>query len=152
MQIVSTAFNDNEMIPDEYTAAGPNINPPLQFTDVPASAQSLVLLVQDRDATPIPWKHWLVFNIPVTTTTVEAGMIPAGGTEGHANGGTPGYEGPNQIYFSGTHHYEFILFALDNVLELPETADWQQVEPLLTGHTLAEATLVGLATGTMQST
>lgn len=50
--------------------------------------------MEDCDATPVPWVHWLVFNIPPDTTTVSAGSIPAGGTEGIANGGTHGYEGP----------------------------------------------------------
>jgi Raf kinase inhibitor-like YbhB/YbcL family protein len=104
-------------------------------------------MVEDRDATPDPWVHWLVFNIPPTTTVVPAGHIPAGGTEGIANGGTHGYEGPCPKYFSGTHHYHFQLFALDTVLELPATADKTQVAASMQGHLIGSATLVGLCEG-----
>lgn len=90
MNIISPAFTGLSTIPEQYTGAGANISPPLAFSDIPAEAKSLVLVVEDADATPDPWVHWLVFNIPPQTREVAAGTIPAGGTEGHANGGHAG--------------------------------------------------------------
>ena len=64
MKIKSSVFNDGETIPEKYTCEGPNISPPLEFSNVPVEAKSLLLLVEDPDADAKPWVHWFVFNIP----------------------------------------------------------------------------------------
>lgn len=150
MKITSPAFRDKEHVPVPHTGQGENTSPELHFDDIPAGTKSLVLIVQDRDATPEPWIHWLVFNIPPETTSVPAATIPDGGVEGLANGGTHGYEGPNPIYFSGTHHYYYQLFALDTILDLPATADKQQVTAAMEDHIIDSATLVGLCDGHLE--
>lgn len=147
MQIASSAFLPNQVIPIPHTCAGPNLSPPLQFDDVPANAKSLALIVKDLDAEN-GWIHWFVFNIPPTTIGAETGLIPAGGVEGLANGGTPGYEGPCTKYFSGTHHYSFRLLALDVVIDCsPQTTAGEFLQ-LAAGNVLAEAELIGTAQGT----
>ncbi|HEY1006579.1 MAG TPA: YbhB/YbcL family Raf kinase inhibitor-like protein, partial [Sphingobacteriaceae bacterium] len=78
MKITST-FEHHQEIPVRYTCLGPNISPPLTFEDLPEGTESLVLIFEDTDATPRPWVHWMVFNIPATTTTVPEGTIPPGG-------------------------------------------------------------------------
>jgi Raf kinase inhibitor-like YbhB/YbcL family protein len=148
MFITSPVFHDRTDVPTRHTCNGENISPALEFRDLPTGTKSLVLIVEDVDATPDPWIHWLVFNIPQTTTSVPAGHIPEGGTEGIANGGTHGYEGPCPKYFSGTHRYHFRLFALDTVLDLPATADKTQVAASMHDHLIDSATLVGLCEGT----
>lgn len=148
MFISSPAFPNRTIVLKPHTCMGENISPPLEFGDLPTETKSLVLIVEDRDATPVPWVHWLVFNIPPGTTTVSAGSIPAGGTEGIANGGTHGYEGPCPKYFHGTHHYHFQLFALNVVLDLPASADKTQVAASMKEHIIDSATLVGLCEGT----
>lgn len=144
MQITSPLFNHGQTIPLSYTCYGRNINPPLEFHHIPANAQSLTLIFEDVDGA---WVHWLVFNIPPTTTTCKQDSIPLGSTEGIANGGTFGYEGPCMKYFHGTHHYRFILYALDTVLPLPPHADRAAVEQAMRGHVIAQAELIGLAEG-----
>lgn len=147
MKITSPAFEHNQLVPVRFTCQGPNINPPLAFADIPAEAQSLVLIVEDVDAPANPWVHWLVFNIPPSTREVPQGAIPKGGTEGLANGNTFGYEGPCPKYFTGTHHYHFKLYALDSPLALPAESNRDAVLPAMRNHVLAEAQLIGLAEG-----
>jgi len=149
MQITSPAFQANQPIPVTYTCKGPNINPPLEFHDIPAGTQSMVLMFEDVDAPAKPWVHWLVFNIPPTTTRCNEHALPEGSTEGIANGGTHGYEGPCPKYFTGTHHYYYKLYALDTVLNIPNTSDRKAVLAAMSGHVLAEAQLVGTAVGEM---
>jgi Raf kinase inhibitor-like YbhB/YbcL family protein len=148
MRIATPAFLDGGSVPAPYTCSGKNVSPSFEFGDFPPGTQSLVLIVEDRDATPQPWTHWLVFNIPPATTVVPASAIPEGGTEGIANGGTHGYEGPCPKYFSGTHHYHFQLHALDITLDLPASADKSQVTAAMQDHVIASAVLVGLCEGT----
>ena len=63
MKIASTVFAHNSPIPFKYTCQGENINPPLEFIDIPEKTQSLVLIVDDPDAPSKTWLHWLVYNI-----------------------------------------------------------------------------------------
>ena len=147
MKLLSSAFKNGEVVPVKYTCIGPNMNPPLEFVDVPAKTKSLVLSLEDVNAEGKPRVHWLVFNIPTTTRKVAEGQIPPGGVEGLANGGTHGYEGPCPRYFNGRHHYWFQLYALDTVLEVPVTADLLAVKKAMIGHILDQAELLGIAEG-----
>jgi Raf kinase inhibitor-like YbhB/YbcL family protein len=144
MNIISPAFEHNGEIPEKYTCLGPNVNPPLQFVDIPEGTKSLVLIVEDMDAAPEPWIHWLVFNIPPTTTLLAENSIPVGGTPGLCNNNTFGYEGPCPRYFKGIHHYLFRLIALDIILDLPKESDKKDVEKAMSGHVLEESQLVGI--------
>ncbi|MCG2789761.1 MAG: YbhB/YbcL family Raf kinase inhibitor-like protein, partial [Actinomycetia bacterium] len=58
MKILSTAFENNSSIPSKYTCEGQEINPPLEFRDVPEDTKSLVLIVDDPDAPIKTWIHW----------------------------------------------------------------------------------------------
>jgi Raf kinase inhibitor-like YbhB/YbcL family protein len=142
MRITSPAFESNQEVPTTYTCEGLNISPPLQFEEVPAATQSMVLMVEDPDAPGKAWVHWLVFNIPPTTTLVEEGTIPEGGVEGVANGGTHGYEGPCPP--SGEHRYVFTLYAINTVLALDPLANKDEVIKSIEGFILERADLVGI--------
>src|SRR5204863_6075126 len=50
MKLTSRAFRENEKIPDRYSRRGDNVSPPLAWTQVPAGAKSLALIVDDPDA------------------------------------------------------------------------------------------------------
>lgn len=141
MKITSTAFKDGERVPVKYTCEGPNISPPLQFSDVPDSAKSLVLMVEDPDAPAKPWVHWLVFNIPANATKFEENSIAPGSTQGLCNGNTFGYEGPCPP--QNEHTYLFKLYALDKTLDIPAESDRKQVLAEMEGHVVAEAVLHG---------
>ena len=53
IKISSLAIAKGERIPAKYTCDGDNVNPPLEISGVPATAQSLVLTVDDPDAPPV---------------------------------------------------------------------------------------------------
>jgi len=146
MELKSPAFEHGQVIPQQYTCLGANINPPLHFVNVPPGTKSLVLIVEDTDATPRPWTHWMLFNIPALTTAIHENTIPAGATEGLANNHSFGYEGPCPKYFSGTHHYWFRAYALSEVLELPATAEREEVEKAMQPFIFDQAALMGLCT------
>jgi Raf kinase inhibitor-like YbhB/YbcL family protein len=145
---MTSVFNHQQAIPQQYTCMGPNISPPLQFHNIPPATRSLVLIFEDVDATPKPWTHWMVFNIPTATTELEVleNTIPPGGIEGLANNHSFGYEGPCPKYFTGTHHYWFRLYALDILLDLPPKSEREAVEAAMQGHVLEMAALQGLCT------
>lgn len=148
MKLTSKKFTPGGSMPAPYTCFGENINPPLNIEEVPSGAQSLVLIFEDVDATPAPWTHWLLFNIPADTLSIEEAAIPPGASEGLANNNTSGYEGPCAKYFSGKHHYRFVLYALGRRLSLSPQSDRRTVENDMADHILATAELfVTSATG-----
>ena len=144
--ILKSTFEANQEIPVLFTCMSENINPPLYFEDIPEGTKSLILVLEDTDATPTPWIHWLLFNIPPTVTQVNQNEIPEGATEGLANNKSFGYEGPCPKYFSGTHNYLFSLVALNTVLDIPKESDKTVVYEKMQGHILENAQLVGLCT------
>jgi Raf kinase inhibitor-like YbhB/YbcL family protein len=141
MEITSPAFKNGERVPKKYTCEGPNISPPLEFSDIPAGSASLVLMVEDPDAPAQPWVHWLVFNIPPEAAGFGEDAIAAGSIQGLCNGNTFGYEGPCPP--QSEHQYLFRLYALDIRLDIPAASDRKAVLRAMQGHVLAEAVLIG---------
>lgn len=142
MRITSTAFQNNESIPSEYTCDGKNCNPPLVFSEVPKNTQSLVLIVEDPDAPSKVFVHWLVYNIPPTTSQILKNQVPANSMLGMTDIGKSEYVGPCPP--NGTHRYFFKLFALDSVLDLAKGASKEEVEEAMKEHVIESAELVGL--------
>ena len=148
--IQSQRFRQNEMIPACYTCDGEDISPPLEWSGIPAAAQSLVLIVDDPDA-PDPaapkmtWVHWVLYNIPVSVQELEENItsasLPAGTREGINDWGRTGYGGPCPPI--GKHRYFFKLYALDTVLDDLQEPRKEKVELAFKGHVLAKAQLVG---------
>ena len=143
MKLQSTAFEYNGMIPAKYTCDGQNINPQLSISEVPETAVSLVLIVDDPDASSGDFVHWTVWNIqPATNVEITEGALPAGGIEGMTDFGKSGWGGPCPP--SGTHHYQFNLYAIDTVLDLSESATKADILRAIDGRIVDEAVLVGL--------
>jgi Raf kinase inhibitor-like YbhB/YbcL family protein len=156
----SPAFADGGMIPRTFTCDGSDRSPPLDWSGVPSSAQSLVLICDDPDAPLGTWSHWVVINLDPRVRALNEGIPPeetfaavTAETPGSADGKPPrarqgtndfgkiGYGGPCPP--RGTHRYFFRLYALDVLLELGASATRNQVLKSIEGHILAEGRLMG---------
>jgi len=142
-ELTSTAFEQGEPIPVQYSCDGEDISPPLVWGDPPEGAQSLTLIMDDPDAPGGTWDHWIVFNIPAEVRELPeaASTNDIGGTFGQNSWGRSDYGGPCPP--SGTHRYFFKLYALDTTLNLDENADKSQVLAAMEGHIQAETELMG---------
>jgi len=146
MKLSSSAFRHGEKIPAKHTCNGKNINPPLEITDAPSGAGSLVLIMEDPD---VPkdlrpdgmWDHWIVFNIPPDTRQIPEGKEPQG-VHGQGTGGNLDYIGPCPP--DREHRYFFKLFALDMKLDLKQGSKKAEVQRAMEGHVLEAAELMGL--------
>ena len=141
MIITSSAFKNNSKIPSKYTCDGENINPPLEFSDIPKETNSLVLIMDDPDAPSKTWVHWVLYSIPPSTAKIGENSA-AEGIQGITDFGTEGYGGPCPP--SGTHRYFFKLYALDTILDAPSGLTKQQVLEKVRDHVIEETELVGL--------
>lgn len=144
MQITSSAFTNGGEIPDVYSCDGNNVNPPLTFSDVPAGAQSLTLLISDLDAVnKVPFYHWVVFNIEATINIISQNSVPSGASVGKNDFGKSGFDGPCPPEGSGIHRYTFGLYALDSKLDLYDGSAAETVLQNMSGHILATAEITG---------
>lgn len=142
MRITSSAFENRQHIPIKYTCNGENINPPLEFSDIPHGTKSLVLIVDDPDAPNGTFVHWVVYNISTELREVRENSIPDDGIEGTSSFGKPGYGGPCPP--SGTHRYFFKLYALNKTLSLEGNPDKEIVLENMKNSIIAQSELVGL--------
>ena len=140
MKITSFAFEHEGKIPSKYTCDGENISPPLQFVDLPKEAKSLALVMDDPDAPMGTFDHWVVWNIPPSTTSIEEGEEPEG-VQGTTGFGRKGYGGPCPP--RGEHRYFFKLYALDTKIDLPEGSSKKDLEKTIKGHVIEQAVLMG---------
>lgn len=107
LQVSSPAFGDGAVIPSAYTCRGADVSPPLAWTGIPAGTVEVALVMQDFDADG--FVHWVVAGIAPAAGGIAEGATPPG-VEATNDFGRPGWAGPCPP--SGTHNYEFQLFAL----------------------------------------
>lgn len=148
----STSFTDGQMLPlaQVYNEGlckdlGKNLSPELQWSGEPEATKSFAIIVHDPDA-PYEggWYHWLLLNIPADVhrlaegRTIRENMLETKNSFGFYNYG--GACPP-----SGTHRYNFTIYALDEEkLDIsPETLP-QDVEAFVQKHSLGRANLQGL--------
>ncbi len=142
MKLTSPVFDDGDFIPAKYTCDGENVSPPLEISDVPEDTQSLVLIVDDPDAPAGDWVHWTIWNIDPGTKEISEGNVPAGAMQGSTDFGNNKYGGPFPP--SGTHRYQFKLYALDTILDLNSYSAKKDIEREMKDHILDQIMFVGL--------
>ena len=139
----------NAQVFNSFGCTGANVSPRLEWSGAPAGTKSFAVTVYDPDApTGSGWWHWVVFNIPATTTVLEAGAgdpasskAPRGGAvQSMTDFGVPGFGGACPPQGDKPHRYIFTVHALkvDN-LPLDAKAPGAMVGYYLTMNTLAKA-------------
>lgn len=141
LTVSSPSFGNNQTIPARFTCNGRNVSPALTLLGVPEKAKSLVLIVDDPDAPFGTFTHWVLWNIPPGTTSIEEGKMPEGAVSGLNSFGRSGYSGPCPA--SGLHRYFFTVTALDAIVGLNGQAKRSELEAAMRGHTIGEAHFYG---------
>ena len=153
--MTTTAFEDGGVIPAKFVG-GMGVSPELKWTQVPMGTVSFALLMHDPDValqrSTLDVTHWLVWNIPGTSTGLPEGVMPAAelpdGTR-QVSLRAAGYMGPGAPATGPYHHYTFELYALDTKIDVPpgttqEAANTRAaVMKAIEGHALGKAVIVG---------
>jgi Raf kinase inhibitor-like YbhB/YbcL family protein len=146
-QLSSASFVASQMIPKKFSCEGPDTSPELSWKGVPSAAKSLALIMDDPDAPAGTWVHWVLYNLPASTTELAEGVekqekIANGTLQGRNSFGKVGYGGPCPP--PGTpHRYFFKFYALDIKLDLKAGASKDDLEQAMKGHILGQTELVG---------
>jgi Raf kinase inhibitor-like YbhB/YbcL family protein len=146
LELTSPAFVLGAPMPAKYTCDGENVSPPLKWTGLPQSAQSLALICEDPDAPEGSRVLWLVYNIPPSVAELpEAspaiGVLPNGAKQGKNDFKSLGYTGPCPPP-GKIHRCEFKLYALDDMSKLPPGISKKELIKAMEGHRLAERQLM----------
>ena len=144
LSISAPAFGVGKPMPAKFADKGENLSPGLQIRNVPANAKSLVMIVDDPDSPSGLWTHWLVWNLPATTSVIAEAALPTGAVQGQNSFGRDRYDGPAPP--SGTHRYYFHVFALDTTLPLPEGSSRDALISAMKGHIVGTGETFGTYT------
>jgi Raf kinase inhibitor-like YbhB/YbcL family protein len=141
IEVRSPAFEPDGAIPTKYTCDGYGVSPPLDWSEVSGSVQSVAILVDDPDAPNGPFLHWLATDIPPEIHHLdEGGALPHEANVAESDAGTASYFGPCPTH--GRHHYRFHIYALDTVLgRRPDNRD--DFLSAIEGHVVDEGELIG---------
>jgi len=147
LTVTSSAFQGGSNIPAKYSCEGANVSPALEWSGTPAMTKSLALICDDPDAPAGTWTHWVLFNLPASTTSLPEKMDPAATLPNGAKQGTndfqkTGYGGPCPPP-GKPHRYFFRLYALDTELALKPGATRKEVLHAMEHHIVAEGQLMG---------
>jgi Raf kinase inhibitor-like YbhB/YbcL family protein len=152
MELTSAAFKAKASIPKKHSCEGEDLSPALSWTGVPPKAQSLAIIMDDPDAPPGTWVHWVLYDLPAQAKGLDEGAakketLPNGAKQGLCWGvdefDRVGYYGPCPPP-GKPHRYFFKLYALDKRLDLAARATKDELLKAMKGHVLAQADLVGL--------
>jgi Raf kinase inhibitor-like YbhB/YbcL family protein len=200
MKLFSRSFPDGTPIPrsfaagvpgDEGPTVGPDKSPHLAWSDAPAGTKSFAIVCHDRDVPSKPddvnkkdrtvpydlprvdFYHWLLVDIPATTSELSEGADSDGfrpkgkpigkathgrrgansygdwfGDDATMGGDYGGYDGPWPPFNDERlHHYTFTVYALDvPSLDLPERFKGPDLLAAIEGHVLAQASWHGTYT------
>ncbi len=134
-----------------FGCTGKNISPELHWENVPKATKSFALTVYDPDApTGSGWWHWIVFNIPKDTTSLEAGagdakksMLPKGSVQNVTDYGFAGFGGACPPQGDQAHQYIFTIHALDvDKFELDGKQSAAIAGYYINAHTIQKASLI----------
>lgn len=148
--LTSPAFTHDARIPKQYTGEGTDLSPPLEWAATPEATKAFALICDDPDAPRGTWDHWLIWSIPADRRKLAEGVartetLPelGGARQGRNSWPKIGYNGPMPPPGHGTHHYHFVLYALDAPLDLAPGAAKAALQKAMKGRVLAEARLMG---------
>ena len=144
MKLESSSFENGGTIPKQFGYKNGNVSPALIVSEVPESAKSLALIMDDPDAMGAVgkvWVHWVLWNIPKDVKIIDENSIPDNSIEGETDFGEIGYGGPAPP--DKEHTYIFKLYAIDTTLDLQKGSTKKELENSIKDHIINETKLIG---------
>jgi len=159
LELTSPDVKVNEPIPATFVyngfgCTGQNLSPALSWKNAPAGTKSFAIMVHDPDAPTggAGFWHWVVLNLPASTTALPRGAgaadgkaLPAGAKQITTDFGTPGWGGPCPPQGSEPHMYYFTVYALKvDKLDLPANATASLAGFMINANALDRAVITAL--------
>lgn len=145
LALTSPSFTHKTRLPVDFTCDGTDISPELNWSGIPANTESFALIVSDPDAPSGTFYHWIVYDIPKTTTGLPEGVktLPAQTKQGKNSAGNNEYMGACPPK-GKDHHYIFTLYALNKKLDLPPGIDAKTLLQAMQNHITGKTELIAI--------
>jgi len=145
-------FMGDEQVFQGFGCEGGNTSPQLSWSGAPEGTKAFAVFAYDPDApTGSGWWHWQLINIPadVTELPTDSGnadgeKAPDGSQTMRNDYGYHGFGGACPPVGDGAHRYQFTVYALSQVLELPEDASAALTGYMVNAMAIESATLEAL--------
>ena len=156
LRLTSPSFTDAGPIPVQFTCyaeGGKVVSPPLRWANAPADTRSFVLILtgpeNHRRRTHTLAFFWGRWNIPAGASQIAEGPSrgveqPDGSRHVETDEGVIGYDPPCAPAGAGPIHYQFKLYALDQMLSLPANATRDAVLQAMDGHIIGASVYYGV--------
>ena len=156
LRLTSPGFSDAGPIPVQFTCyaeAGKVMSPPLRWANAPEATRSFVLILtgpeNHRRRTHTLAFFWGRWNIPAGASQIAEGPSrgveqPDGSRHVETDEGVVGYDPPCAPAGAGPIHYQFKLYALDEMLSLPANATRDAVLQAMDGHIIGASVYYGV--------
>lgn len=158
LKLTIPSFSDAGTIPSQFTCYAEGgidgaVSPPLQWAYAPEDTGSFVLMLTGPEnhrrgshTVAFFWGRW---NIPASATQLaEAqprGVEQADGSRHmESDDGILGYDAPCAPAGVGPLHYQYKLYALDEMLDLPADATRDAVLQAMDGHIVRASVYYGM--------
>ena len=152
--VQSPTMQTGQMMPRDYAPDGRNLSPPITWDNLPEGTRQIAVICQDHGAgNPPPWVHWIIYNIPGTARGLPEGIpfdagVPmppqvTGAVQGNNGWGLSMYRGPAPPV-GNLHHYHFVVYALDEELNLPPDLNREELLEAIEGHVIGQGDLMPL--------
>ncbi len=157
LRLTIPGFSDAGPIPLPFTCyadggAAKTMSPALRWANAPATTRSFVLTVtgpeNHRKGSHTVAFFWGRWNIPASATQLAEGQPrgaeqPDGSRQLPSDDGIVGYDPPCAPAGAGPIHYQFKLYALDQMLSLPANAGRDAVLQAMDGHIVGASVYYG---------
>ena len=156
LRLTSPSFSDAGPIPCPVhllRRRGKVMSPPLRWANAPEATRSFVLILtgpeNHRRRTHTLAFFWGRWNIPAGTSQIAEGPSrgveqPDGSRHVETDEGVVGYDPPCAPAGAGPIHYQFKLYALDQMLSLPANATRDAVLQAMDGHIIGASVYYGV--------
>jgi Raf kinase inhibitor-like YbhB/YbcL family protein len=150
------SFSDAGSIPLPFTCYADGkkaMSPPLRWANVPEATRSFVIMATGPEnhrrrshTVAFFWGRW---NIPASARELAQGQPlgaeqPDGSRQMESDDGILGYDPPCAPPGAGPIHYQFKLYALDQMLSLPSNATRDAVMQAMDGHIVGASVYYGM--------
>lgn len=138
--------------PPTYTCDGGNRSPRITLSDPDDRTVSFAVMVFNPFIkTCCSFTPWIIWNLPPHTIIPdgippgEIVTVPVSAVQGTTDYGTTGYTGPCPPP-GETHRYQFKVYGLDAMLEIPPGSDKHALVAAMKGHVMQFGETVALCT------
>ncbi|SDH32945.1 hypothetical protein SAMN05421869_10242 [Nonomuraea jiangxiensis] len=142
INVSSPELREGKPLPREYSCRGSQGSPPLRWSSQPLSEAKSIAIVVDSHTTSDSAVHWVIYNIPATTTELgpdASADPPAGSGQAKVTSGKAGYEPPCNSEGS----YRFTVYTLDGKVN-PESASLSETLKQIADQTIARGRLTAV--------